>query len=104
MKPWLQLLTPTGDAVLVNKSVYVASLHFPRMLYFDSFIIKFILRMFSKGICFEGPWLVMYLSFGPSGKRRSPHGCEWGGHFMGHLPPQAEDGEQGTLKFPYFQI
>lgn len=46
MKPWLQLLRSTGDAVLVNKSVYVASLHFPRMLYFESFIIKFILRMF----------------------------------------------------------
>lgn len=46
MKSWLQLLTPTGDAVLVNKSVYVASLHFPPRLYFESFIIKFILRMF----------------------------------------------------------
>lgn len=44
----------------------------------------------------------MYLSFGTSGKRRSHHGCEWGGHSMGHLPPHAEDRERGTLKVPLF--
>lgn len=44
----------------------------------------------------------MYLSFGTSGKRRSHHGREWGGHSMGHLPPQVEDGEQGTLDVPLF--
>lgn len=76
-------------------------LHFLSLLSFGSWITTFMLKLlFAKGRCFVGPWLVPYLSFGTAGKWRgvTMAVCGVGGHSMGHLPPQEEDGEQDKLE------